>query len=161
MLMIPYLNRFFGRPAQTLAVGLVLLAMVFLAACTDDEDAQPAAETQPAATSGAASGAGETPQASRPPVQVVSTSNIVGDWARVVGGDRVEVFSLHSPGADPHNLVPGARDVAKVAEADIVLSIGLGLETEWLEDLIHDVPLQRPGLVADTIREHIQSGFFD
>ena len=33
--------------------------------------------------------------------------------------------------------------------------------TVWLEDSIHDVPLQRPGLVADTIREHIQSGFFD
>lgn len=33
--------------------------------------------------------------------------------------------------------------------------------TVWLEDSIHDVPLQRPGLVADAIREHIQSGFFD
>ena len=33
--------------------------------------------------------------------------------------------------------------------------------TVWLEDSIHDVPVQRPQLVADTIREHIQSGFFD
>lgn len=33
--------------------------------------------------------------------------------------------------------------------------------TVWLEDSIHDVPLQRPGLVADTIAEHIRSGFFD
>lgn len=33
--------------------------------------------------------------------------------------------------------------------------------TVWLEDSIHDVPLQRPGLVADTIAEHIRRGFFD
>ena len=29
----------------------------------------------------------------------------------------------------------------------------------WLEDSIHDVPVQRPELVARTIGEHIQSGF--
>ena len=29
----------------------------------------------------------------------------------------------------------------------------------WLEDSIHDVPVQRPELVAMTIREHIQSGY--
>ena len=34
-------------------------------------------------------------------------------------------------------------------------------KTVWLEDSIHDVPLQRPELVANTIREHIKSGFFD
>ncbi len=30
----------------------------------------------------------------------------------------------------------------------------------WLEDSIHDVPVQRPELVAKTIREGINSGFF-
>ena len=34
-------------------------------------------------------------------------------------------------------------------------------KTVWLEDSIHDVPVQRPELVADIIRKHIQSGFFD
>ena len=29
----------------------------------------------------------------------------------------------------------------------------------WLEDSIHDVPLQRPELVACIIMEHIQNGF--
>ena len=33
--------------------------------------------------------------------------------------------------------------------------------TVWLEDSIHDVPVQRPELVAGTIRKHIQSGYFD
>ena len=34
-------------------------------------------------------------------------------------------------------------------------------KTVWLEDSIHDVPVQRPELVAETIRNHIQSDFFD
>lgn len=34
-------------------------------------------------------------------------------------------------------------------------------KTVWLEDSIHDVPLQRPELVANTIREHLNNGFFD
>ena len=32
-------------------------------------------------------------------------------------------------------------------------------KTVWMEDSIHDVPLQRPALVADTIGGHMQSGF--
>ena len=34
-------------------------------------------------------------------------------------------------------------------------------KTVWLENSIHDVPLQRPELVAGAIREHINNGFFD
>lgn len=34
-------------------------------------------------------------------------------------------------------------------------------KTVWLEDSIHDVPVQRPELVAETIRNHVLAGFFD
>ena len=33
-------------------------------------------------------------------------------------------------------------------------------KTVWMEDSIHDVPLQRPQLVASTIADHIMGGFF-
>ena len=33
-------------------------------------------------------------------------------------------------------------------------------KTVWLENSIHDVPAQRPELVAGVIREHILEGFF-
>ena len=32
-------------------------------------------------------------------------------------------------------------------------------KTVWMEDSIHDVPLQRPSLVAATIGGHISNGF--
>ena len=33
-------------------------------------------------------------------------------------------------------------------------------KTVWLEGSIHDVPLQRPELVADLIKSHLADGFF-
>ncbi len=35
-----------------------------------------------------------------------------------------------------------------------------GGKVVWLEDSVHDVPVQRPELVAGVIKEHIESGFF-
>ena len=72
------------------------------------------------------------------PIRVVVTTSIVADWVANVGGDHVEVFSIVPVGADPHGFQPGARDVAKVADADLVLSVGLGLEESWLRDLLEN-----------------------
>ena len=69
---------------------------------------------------------------------MVTTSNIVADWAKRVGGERVNVFSLLPPNADPHTFQPGARDTARVADADLILTVGLGLESSWLHDLVEN-----------------------
>jgi ABC-type Zn uptake system ZnuABC Zn-binding protein ZnuA len=72
-------------------------------------------------------------------LSVVATTNVVADWVRNVGGDRVEVFSLVPVGGDPHAWQPGARAVARLADADLVVGVGLGLEAAWLNDLIKNV----------------------
>lgn len=69
-------------------------------------------------------------------VTVVTTNSIIADWVRQVGRDRVDVFALLPVGSDPHTFRPGARDVTRVADADLVFSIGLNLEGAWLVDLI-------------------------
>ena len=69
---------------------------------------------------------------------VVTTSNIVADWIRAVGQDRVEVLSLLPPDADPHTFRPGAQDIARVAEADLILSVGLSLEAGWFNELVEN-----------------------
>ena len=137
MLMIRHRITGFGRLAQPLAVSLVALVMAFLVACADDQDTTAAVETQAPAPTPAA-----------PPIQVVATTNFVADWARVVGGDRVEVFSLLQPGGDPHTFQPGARDVARVADANLVLTVGLGLEAGWLEELLHNASADESRIVA-------------
>ena len=81
-------------------------------------------------------------------LRVVTTSNIVADWARNVGGSRVEVFSLLPAQADPHSFRPGAQDVTRVADADLVLSVGLSLEAEWLSKLLDSASADSNRVVA-------------
>ena len=108
----------------------------------------PAAESRAAAptsvptveSSAAATPAAEASTSAPPfsPLEVVTTTNILADWAQAVGQDRVSVASLLPANADPHTYQPGARDVAQVADAGLVLSVGLSLEAGWLEELIHN-----------------------
>ena len=86
--------------------------------------------------------------AEMPKLSVVSTSNIVGDWVKRVGGERVNSFSLLPPDADPHTFQPGARDVANVADADLVFSVGLSLEAGWLDELIENTAKDHESIVA-------------
>ncbi len=81
------------------------------------------------------------------PIEVVTTSNIVADWVRRVGGERVNAFSLLPPNADPHSFQPGARDTARVADADLILTIGLGLESSWLHELVENAARDEESIV--------------
>ena len=49
------------------------------------------------------------------------------------------------------------RREESIARAESLLPKG---KTVWMEDSIHDVPIQRPELVASTIADHINNGFF-
>ena len=144
----------FGRPARAIAVGLVMFcAALLLASCADDQDTQATEETQAMQETQATeetqpTAVEESAAPSGPPIQVVTTTNFVADWAREVGGERVEVFGLLPPGGDPHSFQPGARDVARVADADVVFTVGLGLEAVWLEDLLHSASSDESKIVA-------------
>jgi ABC-type Zn uptake system ZnuABC Zn-binding protein ZnuA len=96
-------------------------------------------------------------------LRVVTTSNIVADWARNVGGSRVEVFSLLPAQADPHSFRPGAQDVTRVADADLVLSVGLSLEAEWLSKLLDSASADNSRVVAlgESIDPIVVSGVMD
>lgn len=70
-------------------------------------------------------------------VRVVTTIGILADWARQVGGDRVEVTSLLSGNESPHTYEIKPADVKTVADARILFRIGLGLE-EWLDPAVEN-----------------------
>ncbi len=99
------------------AVLLTLALLLALAACSDD------------------TGSAASPDSV---IRVVATTSVVADWVENIGGEHVEVFSVVPAGADPHGFQPGAQDVAKIADADLVLSIGLGLEDSWLRELVEN-----------------------
>jgi zinc/manganese transport system substrate-binding protein len=61
-------------------------------------------------------------------VNVATSFTILADFARNVGGDRVEVVSLVGPNGDAHSYVPSPADAKKLADAKLVILNGLGLE---------------------------------
>ena len=91
---------------------------------------------------------GPTAVAVEPSVRAVTTMNILADWVENVGGERVDVFSILPTGSDPHSYQPGARDVTKVADADVVLSVGLSLEGAWLEELVRNAAGNESKMIA-------------
>ena len=126
--MILSLNKLVLGPWKIALLALFLTPVVVLTACTGNPEA-----TEPAADS--------------PTVKVVTTTNIVADWVENIGGEHVEVFSLLPIGVDPHSYQPGAQDVARIADADLVLSIGLGLEEAWLHDLVESAARDESSIV--------------
>lgn len=73
--------------------------------------------------------------ASAEPLKVVASFSIIGDFARNVGGDRVEVTTLVGPDGDAHVYEPRPADAVAMAGADVVLVNGLHFEG-FLERLV-------------------------
>ena len=80
-------------------------------------------------------------------VKVVATTSIIGDLARNVGGDRVEVATLVGPNADAHVYSPAPGDAKKIAAAAIVFVNGLGLEG-WMTRLVGAAGSKAPMVVV-------------
>lgn len=60
--------------------------------------------------------------------KVVSTSTIIEDLTKRVGGDKIESQGILEPGADPHVYEPVPTDSAKFEEADLIFYNGYNLE---------------------------------
>ena len=119
--MIPSTNN--RIPKQARAALLALALLFALGACSND-----------------AGGAGSE-------VSVVTTTSIAADWVENIGGEHVDVFSIVPAGGDPHGFQPGVRDVARIADADLVLSVGLGLEGSWLKELVENAARDSSSIV--------------
>ena len=98
------------------SLALLLSVAALFAACGDSEDDASVAA----------------------PLEVVTTTDFMADWVGQIGGDEIKVTNLVPSRLDPHFYQPAAQDVAKIVDADLVLSVGLGLEGEWLDGLFSD-----------------------
>lgn len=81
-----------------------------------------------------------SPNESRTPVSertvnVVTTTGMIADIVRNVGGERVQVQALMGPGVDPHLYKASEGDVRDLQEADIIFYNGLHLEAQMGEVL--------------------------
>src|SRR5258707_2296969 len=61
-------------------------------------------------------------------INVVASFSILGDFANNVGGERIDVTTLVGPNSDVHVYTPAPADAKKIADANLVIINGLGLE---------------------------------
>jgi zinc transport system substrate-binding protein len=81
-------------------------------------------------------------------VRAATTITPLGEFVSAVGGERVNVSVLVPPGAEPHTFEPTPSQIRQVADADIYIKNGVGLES-WMDNIIGVNPQM---LVVDTSR---------
>lgn len=110
----------------------------------------------------ALSGCGPQVDQDESKVQVVSTLFPYYDFARQIGGDRVEVTLLLSPGRESHSFEPTPLDVIRISEADVFLYNG-GEGEVWVDETMdaYDAPDQvvcRMMDYVDVLEEELVEG---
>ncbi len=66
-------------------------------------------------------------------LQIVTTTTMLTDLLKTIGGDKVEVEGLMGEGIDPHLYIASAGDVGKLSNADLIVYGGLHLEGKMTE----------------------------
>ena len=111
--------------------GLVLKSAVAMCAAALAVGATSCSSSAPNQSPGSSSsGAGAAK------VQVVATINAWGSIAAQLGGDRIQETSIiTNPDTDPHSYEPSAADGRTIADAKIVIVIGIGYDS-WADKLL-------------------------
>lgn len=91
--------------------------------------------------------AGQTGRAQGGKPRVVATFSVLGDFVKNVAGDQVELLTLVGPDGDTHTFEPTPSDSVALANADIVVENGVGLET-WLNGLYNSAQSKADRIVA-------------
>lgn len=76
-----------------------------------------------------------TPPSPSQALHVIAAESFLADIAQQVAGQHFTVTSLIPDGSDPHTYQPTPKDVAAIAETDLFIINGGGLET-WLPALV-------------------------
>ncbi|WP_406423086.1 anchored repeat ABC transporter, substrate-binding protein [Streptomyces sp. NBC_00842] len=82
-------------------------------------------------------GAGSSGTSKDAELTVSTTTAIIADLVRNVGGDRVDVTSVVPHHGDPHSYEPSPGDAARIAKSDLIFSNGLLLEEPGIMKIIH------------------------
>jgi zinc/manganese transport system substrate-binding protein len=78
---------------------------------------------------------GATPDSSPARLSVVATTTQVGEAARAVGGDAIDLTVLLAPGVEAHDFEITPTAAAAIERADLILESGAGLES-WLDEAL-------------------------
>lgn len=78
---------------------------------------------------------------------IVTTTSMITDLAKNIGGDKVTIQGLMGAGVDPHLYKASEGDVAKLSNADMIIYGGLHLEGK-LVDIFETMKRQNKNTIA-------------
>jgi len=102
---------------------------------------------------------GPLPAGGASKLKVVTATSDLAALAMEVGGDRIEVDSIARSYQDPHSVEAKPSFLLKLRQADLLIVVGLQLESGWLAPRF-----RMPSLIAQSGNPRIQvgaSGYFD
>jgi len=68
-------------------------------------------------------------------LSVVTSFYAMYDFAKLIGGDKADVYNLSSGGEEPHDFEPSAADIVKIEKSDLFIYNGNHMEG-WTEKVI-------------------------
>ena len=80
-------------------------------------------------------------------LQVVTTTTMITDLVKNIGGDKIDIQGLMGAGVDPHLYKASEGDVSKLFNADVIVYNGLHLEGK-LEDVFEKMRHQNKKTIA-------------
>ncbi len=95
-------------------------------------------------------------------LNIVATIFPPYDFAREIGGDRVNVSMLLKPGTESHSYDPTPQDIISIQECDLFLYVG-GESDEWVRDILESGDRKPKKVIAlmdcvDKVREELVEG---
>lgn len=75
-------------------------------------------------------------------IKVLAVSSFLADMAQQVAGDQFQVETLVPEGVDPHTFQATPQDVTKIADSQVLIANGAGLE-EWLAEIVENAGGER------------------
>ena len=95
----------------------------------------------------------ETPKTSPSKIKVAASFYIPAEFARQIGGERVEVISIAPFGVEPHEYEPTPGEIAEIYSAKLFIYQGGGFDA-WAERLSGD--LRGHGVAAVSIMDGLE-----
>lgn len=97
-------------------------------------------------------------------LKIVTTTGMIADLTKNIGGRHIEVTALMGSGVDPHLYKATQGDLRRLSRADIILYNGLHLEGK-MQDIFEKMARKRPVFAVSSLIPHSQlrqqGHFFD
>ena len=73
-------------------------------------------------------------------LKIMTSTPILADWVNQITDNQPAVKSIIPYGVDPHSYTPGAKDIADIAELDLIFTVGPNYEAKSFSKFLENHP---------------------